>query len=220
MGVVIGKGIYEVPEAARLISVNPAQLRRWVRPAGADGSSLIQLDYAKEDGRVAMSFHDLVETFIIARMLERGIKYSTIRKARHILAERFRTLHPLARQEIAVDRKSIYLLFRHDESECIEDVVEGQFEIPEVVSHFLDRIEYGPDRLALRWRWNDRIVIDPARRFGAPMVDRVGITTEVLDREYQANDRDADLVARWWEVDVDDVMAAVAFEDELRRRAA
>jgi uncharacterized protein (DUF433 family) len=58
-------------------------------------------------------------------------------------------------------------------------------------------------------------VIDPAISFGTPIIEAAGITTRVLAAAYHANDRDAALVARWYDVEEKHVLAAVVFADRL-----
>jgi uncharacterized protein (DUF433 family) len=217
---VLGNGIYELPEAARLIRAKPNRLRAWVRPSGSLRTAVFELDYQKVKDRYELSFLDLVEAFIASQMRERGVSFQRIRKAHRILEQRYETRHPFARQEMATDGRSVFVLFRENDRNHVEDVVEEQYEIPEVISQFLDRIEYNPSsHLAERWRPTARVVIDPTCRFGAPIVESVGIETSVLFAAYKANRGDPSLVASWYGVDPDDVEAAVRFETDLKAAA-
>jgi len=62
-------------------------------------------------------------------------------------------------------------------------------------------------------------VVDPARRFGQPVLTRQGVPTRTLARAYKAEGLYA-TVARWYAVDVRAVKAAVAFERRISRKAA
>jgi uncharacterized protein (DUF433 family) len=64
-----------------------------------------------------------------------------------------------------------------------------------------------------------RIVVDPARRFGQPVLTREGVPTRILARAYKAEGSYVS-VARWYALDVDAVKAAVAFERRISRKAA
>jgi len=70
--------------------------------------------------------------------------------------------------------------------------------------------------IAARWfpSTNRRIVIDPARSFGQPVVEKEGVPTSVLARSYKA-EQSLKRVARWYDVDVRSVRAAVEFERRL-----
>lgn len=59
------------------------------------------------------------------------------------------------------------------------------------------------------------MVIDPAIRFGKPIVKGTGMSTSVLRNSYYANGEDAGFVAGWFGVEERHVMAAVDFENRL-----
>jgi uncharacterized protein (DUF433 family) len=69
--------------------------------------------------------------------------------------------------------------------------------------------------MASRWHIAELIVVDPAIRFGQPVVDRVGIATSVLRKAYYANGEDAEFVAEWYGIAARHVRAAVEFENDL-----
>ena len=58
-------------------------------------------------------------------------------------------------------------------------------------------------------------MIDPEICFGKPIVETAGISTAILAAAYQANNCDAELVADWYNLHADQVMAAVQFESRL-----
>jgi uncharacterized protein (DUF433 family) len=57
-------------------------------------------------------------------------------------------------------------------------------------------------------------MLDPLRNFGEPIVTKEGVPTRVLARSYQAEHSMA-RVAKWYDVDVESVRAAVEFERRL-----
>ena len=59
------------------------------------------------------------------------------------------------------------------------------------------------------------MVVDPARAFGAPIVDREGVQTYVLAKAVGV-EGDVTLVADWYNVRAEAVRDAVAFENGLR----
>jgi uncharacterized protein (DUF433 family) len=59
-------------------------------------------------------------------------------------------------------------------------------------------------------------VLDPTRRFGAPIVTGTGITTDTLFAAYEAEGRDRKTTARIFEIDPRQVDVAVRFEERLR----
>ena len=59
------------------------------------------------------------------------------------------------------------------------------------------------------------VVVDPAICLGKPIVEQTGIPTFVLASAYRANGQNADLVADWYNVNPDHVLAAVRFESSM-----
>jgi len=55
------------------------------------------------------------------------------------------------------------------------------------------------------------IVVDPARSFGQPVVDAAGVPVATLVSAYAANDNNVERVARWFDVPVEAVEAALRF---------
>ena len=75
-------------------------------------------------------------------------------------------------------------------------------------------------RLAEAWNISDGVVINPAVNYGKPVVSNTGLSTFIVSRQYAANNKDTEFVARLFNVSTADVLHAVEFEGGLRRRAA
>ena len=58
---------------------------------------------------------------------------------------------------------------------------------------------------------NRYVVIDPQRSFGAPIVAKAGIPTKILNGAVKA-EKSIEFVAKWYGVEVDEVLDAVQFE--------
>jgi uncharacterized protein (DUF433 family) len=69
----------------------------------------------------------------------------------------------------------------------------------------------------VRW-WplgrDHRVVLDPERSFGRPIITPESVPTAILARAFQA-EGSIDSVARWYEVDPRSVLDAVEFEKKL-----
>jgi uncharacterized protein (DUF433 family) len=85
-----------------------------------------------------------------------------------------------------------------------------------------DVLDFRPDGLPERL-WpagrDAKVVVDPARAFGEPILDTSGIPVRVLARAYAANDNDAARVASAFEIPVEAVEAALRFDAGLRAAA-
>jgi uncharacterized protein (DUF433 family) len=101
------------------------------------------------------------------------------------------------------------------------DLVSDQLEWEQFVRpHLLGAgIEFNADDQPQRW-WplgrDRRVVIDPARAFGAPIVHREGVQTYVLARAVAAEEGDVELVASWYGVSAEGVQDALEFERHLK----
>lgn len=96
----------------------------------------------------------------------------------------------------------------------LQEILTRQKTFPRVLLPFLRKIDYDQlNLLAQRWHLTEEVVLDPAICFGKPIVQAVGKPTAVLAAAWKANKEDAELVADWYGVKVDHVLAAVRFED-------
>jgi uncharacterized protein (DUF433 family) len=125
--------------------------------------------------------------------------------------------HPFAHDRLASDGPDL-LLGAADEADrsALAEVLSRGRVFPDVVAPFLKQLDYDPEtHLARAWRVADGVVINPAIALGRPIVAGAYVKTEVLAAAYHANGRDADHVARWYNVTPADVLTAVRFESDL-----
>jgi uncharacterized protein (DUF433 family) len=96
------------------------------------------------------------------------------------------------------------------------EVLTRQRVFVDVLLPFLKRIDYDSvTKLASKWSIADKVVVDPTICLGKPIVEEVGVRTTILANSYEANDRDAELVAEWYGLLPTHVLAAVDFERSL-----
>jgi uncharacterized protein (DUF433 family) len=216
---VLGNGIYTFPEAARLTQLRPGRVREWFRgrSSGHDRSPVFSGDYPPVDGDCAISFYDLVDVFVAGQMREYGVSLQTLRRAYRAMQDTFGAKHPFCRQELLTDGKDVFA--RALDVRGCEEIVEvltRQKVFPRILLPFLKRIDYETaTKLAARWRIADLIVVDPQMCFGQPIVEPAGIPTAILAAAYHANGRRADLVADWYDVHPNHVLAAAKFEGRI-----
>ena len=216
---VLGKGVYSVAEAARLTRLRTQRVNEWFR--GRESASriftpLFQSDYPVVHEEYAISFLDLIELNIGGKLRESGVSMQYLRKVYRHLRGDFGE-HPFCQREVYVGDKKIFTrgLNREEGSSVIEAMTRQAY-FDKIILPFLQKIDYDDvTNLAARWRIADLIVVDPAIRFGKPIVDGVGIATSVLLKSYYANMEDAELVASWFGVEPRHVLAAVEFENQL-----
>ena len=232
--IALGTGIYPRSDAARLLGITPARLRRWVsgytytRRASTETARtrrrllpLVYPELPSIDGNIALSFFELMELRVVKALVDRDISLRHIRRAAEIATERFDTRHPFASQRVFTDGRDIFSSVTEDvhapnvvkwRTAEIDQVVAGP-----IFDQFLSEIEFdAATSLALRWWPKGRevpIVLDPAIRFGAPIIVGTGVRTSTIARLARAGSvRDAAIA---YEIDVAQAAAAVAFEQTL-----
>lgn len=215
-------GAYGVPEAARLTRVAPQTARRWAL-GGAVATPILCPDLEPVNGRFALTFLDLIDLLVVGRLREAGVPLQRLRRVHNRLRMIWREPHPFSNVRLYLDGGGQVLVRRVDleGDEVLEEVLSGQRAMHPILEPCLRQIEFDRNGgTAMRWRIAEGIVLDPKRAFGKPLVDRTGISTFVLASSFRANDRDAELVADLYGVTPEDVLQAVAFEDEFGGRRA
>ena len=213
----LGRGVYRMSEIAKYAQLPTQRVRSWftTKPYGMRGGPLFFSDYSIVDNQYAGSFLDLIDVFVAGRLRESGVSMSRIRLVYEKLEEELDTVHPFAHSKFYTDGKAVITLAADGlGDEQLRDVLAEQYLFLESTS-FLHSIDYdAKSDLATRWRIAHGVQIDPALSFGKPVVAGTGVSTYVLANQFEANGRDAGLVADLFSVTEKDVMNAVDFEAE------
>jgi uncharacterized protein (DUF433 family) len=143
-----------------------------------------------------------------------------MRRAHSRAQKELNTTHPFCSNRIATDGKNILLRQgEEDGDEVLVDLVTNQREFRRIVQEFLKELQFsGSDIIWWPLGKQRQIVLDPKRNFGQPTVVRSGVPSQVLARSVKANGS-PDLVARWYEVQPEEIHDAVEFEESLARAA-
>lgn len=219
----LGMGVYNISEAARLAGLRPARVRAWFRlkPGASASRPVFQSDYPSVGDDRAISFLDLIEVAIVGKLREADppVSLQQIRKVHRKLAIDTGHKHPFCTREIYHSRGKIFTRAMDDpdsRSNAVIDPLTNQQYINAIIMPFLRRVEYDAvTSLARLWHIADGIVIDPNRCFGKPIVDEAGITTRVLASAFDANGRDAQRIADWYGIEPAHVEMAIRFERGL-----
>ena len=222
----LGKGIYTIQEAARLLRLPRPTVRRWAlgyARRGMEYEPAIEISLPPEEGKPALAFLDLVELMYIDAFRRSKISWKKIHHAAKTAARMHDTAHPFALRKFFVEGgKHLHaVLEKSGEEHLVELRGDGQLEMETVLHHYLDQLEFGIDDLAQRWSpigKRQPIVIDPQIAFGAPVVRNTGIETATLARMHEGGET-IDGIAWWYELEEWQVEAAVAFEKGLATAA-
>lgn len=221
---------YSPTEAARLVSLRPERVTRWLRgyeykysPKGSTSSKIVRqtpviIKNDAEDSPYA-SFLDLVDLLFVKRFLDYGFSLQKLRKAL-IEANSVIGGHHFAQRCYFTDGREIFLKVRKNGADSLLQLQSGgQWVIAEVILQFAKQIDFDRDTgFADRWYPNGksgRVVLDPRIAFGAPtIVDRGVRTANVFDL-FKAEKEQIDRISSWSQLDRRDIIAAVKFERAL-----
>lgn len=221
-------GLYTIADAARLIEVNPARLRRWVTGDPHDYASppLIGSEIMRTDRQVSLSFVNLIEALFIAKFAERGLDVRSIRIMADEAKRFLNTPHPFASK----------ILFRADGKRIFAEIVErtGDLALYDLRKHnwafhgVLKRglkpaVVYGPSDVAHLWyprkRLAPNVVLNPVASFGQPVLADSGVPTRTIRQAVIAEDGDKATVAKWFDIPLSRVEEAIKFETRLDKAA-
>lgn len=228
-----GIGIYARADAARLLGLTPARLRRWVggytywlrdasdAKAKRRQPPVVKTDLPVIDNAIALSFLELMELRVVKAIVDGGISLQHVRRAAAIACTHFCTDHPFASRRVFTDGRAIFSAVSDQESS--PDVVRWQQgEIEQIIAggifeQFLQEIEFdSATSLAFRW-WplgrTKPIVLDPRLSFGAPVVAGTAVRTSIVAR--MAKHASVQEAAIAFELQLQQAEAAVSFEREL-----
>lgn len=227
MVAILGNGIYSVGEASRLLGVSSRRVHNLFMGWSSGRGLLASHDYPNDDARNrSLSFLDLIDSAIAIRLRANHVSPHRIRKLRQILEARWGTGHPFSHKNLYVD-PSGRRFFSHSPNDDGDDelleILPNQLAMPEILLPILKRVSYDPaSKLAESIMCSDeyKVLINPRRRYGKPIVETSGMPTAILSECYEANGRDADFVADWYSVSAEEVLDAVRFESEFSGIAA
>lgn len=220
----LGHGIYSFADAARLLGVSTNRVRAWFRGWSRGREAVFHTDYETETEALVISFLDLMDACVAVSLRNHGVSMPTIRRVKEELGKLWNTRHPFARQELFTDQSGRRIFLRtadQADEQLFLEILKRQHAMPDVLLPFLKRVEYSPQtQLASQMTLMEGVLINPRRRFGAPIVNESGMPTSILYEAYLANQRDVEAVADWYGVTTEDVNVAIDFESGFSGIAA
>ena len=226
-GSFIGLGIYTIPEAARLTKISKGRIRRWL--AGYEYKqngdrrrlpSILDPQLPTIENQFLLSFLDLIEIRFINAFVEEGMSLQKIRAGAKTAAEILHRGHPFSTKQFKTDGRTIYLLevVERTGEEWLIDLFSKQYNFKNVIWPSLYKgLEYTEMDDLRRW-WpqypKKRVVIDPRRSFGQPIINNGGVPTVILSDAVKA-EGSINRVAKWYGVAREAVEASINFEQGL-----
>lgn len=211
----LGCGIYRIADVARYTKVPVSTVRDWFRTR-----NVLEPDFIRVDGTCAVSFHDMIDTWVAYDFREFGVPLRTVRRAYRNLTEVLGTPHPFCHRGLYADGKQIFIDVAQAIGETkLQSAVNNQRFFDYVKRH-LRLMSYSQlTQLVTQWFIHDSVVMDPQIAFGSPVIQGTRVGTHIVSGAYYANKKDAALVSRLYRVSVSQVKDAVAFERSIRTAA-
>jgi len=220
----LGTGIYTVPEASRLTQIRTLRIRRWLRGYDFMSSGVLRHsgpvfspDLPEINGRLALSFLDLLEVRYIEAFVHHGVTWPVMRDVYSRAVQLVGTTHPFSTRKFRSDGASILAQLGEGEPVGWLDLRTRQQCFRFIEKFLFTGIEYGKNDHPTQWWPREKrggVLLDPHRRFGQPITAEKGIPTLILAQAYKA-EKTYKAVARWMEVDQKTVRQAVEFERSL-----
>ena len=219
----LNRGLYTVPEAARLTRVSVGKIRRWLKGYDFKSGERVRHSDAVWQGelrpienKLALSFRDLLELRFVDAFISAGVSWRTMRRAHGRARTKLKTTHPFCSNRIFTDGRSILLRQGEEDSDrVLIDLANDQAEFARIVEPFRKELEFsGSDIIWWPLGKQHQVVINPKRNFGQPSAARSGVPTRVLARSVKTNGS-VDAVSHWFEVSEGEVRDAVEFETRL-----
>lgn len=228
----IGVGTYSLRDAALLLHIPYAKLRRWAAGYWYSATQedrfsepVVPGDIDELDERI-LSFLELMELFVIGFFRRQGVSMQVIRAARALAQDLFKSEYPFATERIRTDGSGLF-----SDLPAVENIPskrlklelsKGQITYRELVEPFFrTQIDFAPDGLASTY-WplgrEKPVLLDARRSFGRPILLRSGTPTFVLYGMHQAGEQ-LDRIAAWYDVTRDELDAALEYEQSLRAAA-
>ncbi len=192
----LSRPVFTLREAAGYLGMPASTLHKW----GRSSDPLITV--GPRHGRQAtVPFIGFAEAFVLSAFRRAGVPLQRIRPAVEVLRNTMGIEHALAAEHLYTDGAEV--LFDYATERGATDLLEltvirtGQKQFSELVRGYLRRIRYADDgwasMLELPAYRDARVVVDPQRAFGLPLLVRGGARVEDLVDRFVAGDHLADI---------------------------
>lgn len=221
----MGSGIFTIPEAAVLVGSTPALVRGWV--AGRKGRQVpvIENQLGIVDGKLAVSFTNLMELRFVAEFHRVGVRLNEIRAIMEEAKDLLRHPHPTATKLVfrTDGRKIMAEIGKRHGIDVIYDLRSKNYEMPTVVLPSLrNDVVFDPEGNMVAWyprkETAPNVIVHPRFSFGRPVMEGSRIPAETLADAVKA-EGSIPVVADLYEVPEKQVSEAVRFIEDLRKAA-
>lgn len=213
----LGLGIYTPAEIAQILRLPYYKVNRWIDTYwdGELGREFEKKYSWKTENSKAVSFHTLVEFYVMMQLADAGVKTRKVLEAHKELSQLYDTSFPFALKEVLdginTDGKRIFL--------SVEDTtitLDGTKQLNlGFIKIFFQKLEFDANNLASRlWPLGKEksVLIDPERKFGHPVLEMKNIFPETIYGHYKAGDP-IEYISYVYKVTEKEVRDAIEFID-------
>lgn len=211
----IGEGIYNIPEAARILNIPTQKVGLWIRKyweleflRSTQGKKNIYTWGETRDR--GFNFYTLIELIAVKSFRDIGLSFKKIKLAHEILSTVLDTPYPFANSILLSDGRTIFLDQENADLLGIDNKL--QYSFKEIVSPYCKKLEFNSKTNLAKRFWplgkDKSIIIDPHHSFGQPVVLGTNITTYSILKYLQAGES-KEFVAKIFEIKtkmIDDVI--------------
>jgi uncharacterized protein (DUF433 family) len=157
----------------------------------------------------------LIEILFIYSFEKYGLSLQNIRKAADRATKLLDTAHPFATKSFFTDGKTILIkIAQEDNIPDLLDLLKKQYQMEPIINQFLlESLDFNKYDLAEKW-WplgkESRIVVDPERNFGKPIINDKNIRIDTIYDLYHRN-KNITEIAEWYEIDERAINEAIQF---------
>lgn len=215
---ILANGIYTRRQAAYLARLRPQTASRWFDPTEKLGPA-VRRHLTLVGDEPVVSFVELVQLMAVrAIRIDRDISLQKIREV-VAQAEKIGLAFPLARNVRVFRWHNNQIVLRLPNGDFIEasGPTAHNYLFEPIILPYLDDITFNEEGLAnvYRPKGYPGIVINPAMRWGAPVVESCGYTVETLVNAV-TSEGTVERAARMCGVAEEEVKTAIRYEDFLR----
>lgn len=211
----LGFGIYTIPDISRLLKIERRKVTRFISEYWDErlGKKLFSDTYSWSVNKrnKAVNFYVLIELFTFFKLQELGVKAKAILKARSSIAEELKIDYPFASSKLLTDGKNIWYRFQED---IINADGSCQTNFVKFIEDFTINVDFSTKSFLAEKLYpfgrDKRIVVDPHRQFGQPIIEGTSINAEVIYSMYRSGEP-IDSLAILYDLTEKDVNDAINF---------
>lgn len=212
----MGTGIYTVSEISRILRLPYFKVNRWLNKYW-DGQlgKIFDKRYSTDiDNTKAVSFYTLVEFYVVYQLLNSGVKINHIIRARIELTKKIKSDYPFAQKTIIenlrTDGNRVYFDLGDHDILSLDGTKQLNISF---IENFYVNLDFDHELMATKF-WplgkDKNIIVDPARQFGHPVIDKTNIYPETLFNLYKGGE-EIKFIAYMYDINEKDVNDAVEY---------